>query len=142
MPQTLVIPDPAATRSDVWQRPLIRSWKDCGSDVAWVQVVGELDIVTAPALEQALRDAELRAQLVVLDLRELTFTDSSGVHVITNASVRADRAGRRLVLVRGPSQADRMLTLTTPNLPEIVNLDPGEPVAHALSQLAPQDRAA
>jgi stage II sporulation protein AA (anti-sigma F factor antagonist) len=142
MPQTLVIPDPAATRFDIPQQALVRSWKDCGSDVAWVQVVGELDIVTAPALEQTLRDAELRARRVVLDLRELTFTDSSGVHVITNASVRAGRADRRLVLVRGPAQADRMLTLTTSHVLEIVDLDPGEPVVHALLQLAQQDHAA
>ena len=142
MSQTLVISDPAARRFDVFQQALVRSWKDCGSDVAWVQVVGELDIVTAPALEQALRDAELRAPLVVLDLRELTFTDSSGVHVITNASARADRAGRRLVLVRGPAQVDRMLTLITSDVPEIVDLDPGEPVAHALSQLARRGQAA
>jgi anti-anti-sigma factor len=110
--------------------------------VAWVQVVGELDIVTAPALEQALRDAELRARLVVLDLRELTFTDLSGVHVITNASVRADRAGRRLVLVRGPAQIDRIFTLTTSGVLEIVDLDPGEPVTHAPSQLVSQDHPA
>jgi len=137
MPQTLVIPDPAATRFDLPQPALVRSWKDGGSEVAWVQVVGELDIATAPALEQTLRDAELRARLVVLDLRELTFTDSSGVHVITTASVRADRAGRRLVLVRGPAQADRMLTLTTSNRLEIVDLNPGEPVTHALLKVAP-----
>jgi len=142
MPQTQIIPDPAATRFDLAQQALVRSWKDCGSDVAWVQVVGELDIATAPALEQTLRDAELRARLVVLDLRELTFTDSSGVRVITNASVRADRASRRLVLVRGPAQADRILTLTTSNLLEIVDLNPGEPVTHALSQLAAQDHSA
>jgi anti-sigma B factor antagonist len=142
MPQTLVIPGPAASRSDLSQQALVRSWKDCGSDVAWVQVVGELDIVTAPTLEQTLRDAELRAQLVVLDLRELTFTDSSGVHVITNAGVRAGRAGRRLVLVRGPAQADRIFKLITSDVPEIVDLDPGEPVAHALSQLAQQDHPA
>ena len=136
MPQTLVIPAPHASRFDLFQQALVRSWKDCGSDVAWVQVVGELDIFTAPALEQTLRDAELRAPLVVLDLRELTFTDSSGVHVITNAGARADRAGRRLVLVRGPAQADRLLALMTSDVLEIVDLDPGEPVAHALSQLA------
>ena len=142
MPQTLVISDPPASRFDVFQQALVRSWKDCGSDVAFVQVVGELDIVTGPALEQTLRDAELRAPLVVLDLREVTFTDSSGVHVITNASARADRAGRRLVLVRGPAQVDRMLTLITSEVPEIVDLDPGEPVAHALSQLARRDHPA
>jgi hypothetical protein len=61
MPQTLVISDPAARRFDVFQQALIRSWKVCGTDVAWVQVVGDLDIVTAPALEQTLRDAELCA---------------------------------------------------------------------------------
>jgi anti-anti-sigma factor len=110
--------------------------------VAWVEVVGELDLVTAPALEQALRDAELRAPLVVLDLRELTFTDSSGVRVIISASARADRARRWLVVVRGPAQVDRRLTLITSDVPEIVDLDPGEPVAHALSQLARRDRAA
>ena len=93
-------------------------------------------------LEQTLRAAELRARMVVLDLRELTFTDSCGVHVIMKASIRADRAGRRLVLVRGPSQADRMFTLINSDVLEIVDLDPGEPVVSALSQLAQQDRAA
>ena len=142
MPHTLVSLNPAATRFGLSQQTLIRSWKDGGSDVAWVQVVGELDIVSAPTLEQTLRDAELRARLVVLDLRELTFTDSSGLHVITNASVRADRAGRRLVLVRGPAQIHRRFMLATSDVLEIVDLGPGEPVTHALSQLASQDHAA
>jgi hypothetical protein len=35
-----------------------------------------------------------------------------------------------------------MLTLITSDLPEIVDLDPGEPVAHALSRLAQRDQAA
>lgn len=138
MPQTLILRDSAASRCDVSQQAVVRTWKDCGSEVAWVQVAGELDIATAPALEQTLRDAELRARLVVLDLRELTFTDSCGVHVIINASVRANQAGRRLVIVRGPAQADRLFTLTAPAALEIVDLDASEPAAHALSQLARQ----
>jgi anti-anti-sigma factor len=142
MPQTLVMPDPAAARVDASQQALVRSWKDCGSDVAWVQVVGALDIATAPALERTLRDAELRARLVVLDLREVTSAVSSGVQVITNAGVRADRAGRRLALVRGPAQADRMFTSGPADVPRIIALNPGAPVTHALSQLAPQDHAA
>jgi stage II sporulation protein AA (anti-sigma F factor antagonist) len=142
MSQSLVLPDAVASRSAIPRQALLRSWKDCGRDVAWVQIAGELDIATAPALEQTLRDAELRARMVVLDLRELTFTDSCGVHVIMKASMRADRAGRRLVLVRGPSQADRMFTLINSDVLEIVDLDPGEPVVSALSQLAQQDRAA
>jgi hypothetical protein len=35
-----------------------------------------------------------------------------------------------------------MLTLTTSHVLEIVDLDPGEPVVHALLQLAQQDHAA
>ena len=122
MLQTLVISDPPASRFDVSQQVVVRSWKDCGCDVAWVRVVGELDpVVTSLVLEQTLRDAELRAPLVVLDLRELAFTDSSGVRVITSASARVARAGRRLVLVRGPAQADRMLALIPSDVPEIVS---------------------
>jgi anti-anti-sigma factor len=45
-----------------------------------VQVVGELDIETTPQLEQTL--SEPRAQLVVLDLRELAFMDSSGADAV------------------------------------------------------------
>ena len=40
-----------------------------------------------------------QARLVVLDLRELTFIDSSGVHAIVSAGIRARKGGRRLVLV-------------------------------------------
>jgi hypothetical protein len=35
-----------------------------------------------------------------------------------------------------------MLTFITSEVPEIVDLDPGEPVAHALSQLARRAHAA
>jgi anti-anti-sigma factor len=69
-----------------------------GFHSACVHVAGELDLSTSRLLEQTLRRAERRALLVLLDLRELTFTDSVGVHVIVNASVRARRAGCRLVL--------------------------------------------
>jgi anti-anti-sigma factor len=137
MPQTLPIQDSAASSGDAPPQAVVRSWQDPGSAVAWVQVAGELDIATAPALEHALRDAEPRARLVVLDLRELAFTDTCGVHVISQASINARRAGRRLILVRGPTQADRLFALTTPDVLEIVDLDPGEPVAHALEQLRP-----
>lgn len=80
-------------------------------DVAWVHVAGELDIATCSSLERALRAAELRAPLVILDLRRLAFADILGVRVILYASARAHRAGRRLVVVRGRS-LDRVLEVT------------------------------
>jgi anti-anti-sigma factor len=135
VPQSQVLSDPAASPFDVSRPLLVRSWKDCGSDVAWVEVAGELDITTAPALEQTLHDAELRARLVVLDLRKLSFTDSCGVRVISLANVRASRGGRRLVLVRGPSQMSLTFTLAASDVLEFVDLNPGEPVVQALLQL-------
>jgi anti-anti-sigma factor len=108
-----------------------------------VHVAGELDVATAPALEQTLRRAELRARLVALDLRELTFMDSCGVHVIVYASIRAWRAGRRLVLVRGSAPVDRVFTLTkTSELVEVVDLEPCEPAVQVLLRLAREEQAA
>jgi anti-anti-sigma factor len=71
-------------------------------DVAWVHAAGELDIATVPQLVQMLLVSQLRARVVVLDLRELEFVDTSGVHAIMNASIRARRLGGRLVLLRAP----------------------------------------
>jgi len=99
----------------------------------WVRVGGELDIARAPQLERTL-DA-CQARLVVVDLRELTFIDSSGLHAIINAGIRARRSGRRLVLVRVPSDVERILTLTgISDHVEIADADPVTPPVHALQR--------
>lgn len=117
--------------------------RDGGRDAAWVRVTGELDLATAPILARALSQPEARGQHVVLDLRELTFIDSSGVHVILQASLLANAVGRRLVLVRGSSHVDRVLSLTeASDSLEIVDLHPVEPPVLALLRLAQRDRAA
>ena len=90
---------------------LVCSWTDGGPDAAWVHVAGELDLATVPQLVRTLRESQLHARLVVLDLRELDFMDSSGAHAIVNASIRARRLGGRLVLLRAPPNTDRMSTL-------------------------------
>ena len=83
-----------------------------GLDAAWVHVVGELDLATAPELALTLHESQQLAHLTVLDLRELTFIDCAGVHAIVNASLRARKDSRRLVLVRGRPHIYRMFTLT------------------------------
>ena len=109
-----------------------------GSDAVWVYVAGELDLTTAPQLEQTLREAQPEARLVVLDLRELTFVDSAGVHVIADAGIRSRRVGCRLIVVRAPAQVDAVFTLVavTGDV-EVVDLDPGQPVVQALLQVSP-----
>ena len=59
-------------------------------------------------MKRALRERRLRTQLVVLDLRELTFMDWSGAHAVVDASLRARRTGRRLVVMHVAPQVKRM----------------------------------
>ena len=110
MPRPLVSPDSIAGRANALAPPFACFWTKGGLNAAWVQVTGELDVDTTPQFEQTLREPS--SQLVVLDLRELAFMDSSGVHAIVNASARARQFGRRLVLLRGPPRVDRIFGLT------------------------------
>jgi anti-anti-sigma factor len=74
---------------------------------------GELDIATTPELEQALTDATASAMAeVVLDLRELTFMDSTGLRALAQANTRADDAGVALSIIRGPRQIERVLEIS------------------------------
>ncbi len=73
---------------------------------------GELDLATVPVLEDALQRAERTHDLVVVDLRDLTFLDSTGLHVLISAEQRARRSSSRLVIVQGPPQVRRLLELT------------------------------
>jgi anti-sigma B factor antagonist len=139
MPDTLDRPDSIGTRADV-SPAFVCSWTDGGRDAAWVHLAGELDIATAPQLEWTLGLDELQARLVVLDLRELVFIDSSGVHAIVKASRSARQAGRRLVLFRGPPSVDRLFALSgSSDDLEIGDLDPGDPPVQVLPQLAQED---
>lgn len=80
---------------------------------AMLVLSGELDMSTAPAVEQRLKAAEgTGAATVVLDLRDLSFLDSSGLRLITEADKRARSAGRRLALVRGPEVVNRVFEIT------------------------------
>jgi anti-sigma B factor antagonist len=111
MPQASAVRTPTVTREYV-ASPFTCSWEIGGSGAAWVQVAGELDLITSPQFRQTLEEAQRAADVVVLDLRELSFIDSSGVHVILDAARDSRRNGGRLLIVRGPAQVDRVLTLT------------------------------
>ncbi len=80
--------------------------------VVRVVVTGELDLATAPALERALQRAHVRGRLIALDLRGVSFCDSTGLHLSVRANQRARDEGRRLVIVRGPEQLKRLFALT------------------------------
>jgi anti-sigma B factor antagonist len=129
----LAFPALDVARAHALPPPFACSCTNGGLDAARVHVGGELDIATTPQLERTL--SQTQARLVVLDLRELAFIDSCGVHAIVDAGIRARKAGRRLVLVRVPASVDRLLTLTgSSHQVEIGDVDPVAPPVHALQR--------
>ena len=86
---------------------------DTRSGVARVALRGELDMATAPALEHHLEPfANDGVSAILLDLRELTFIDSSGLHALVRASERARVNGHRLILIGTRPSARRLFELT------------------------------
>ncbi|HZU40397.1 MAG TPA: STAS domain-containing protein [Solirubrobacteraceae bacterium] len=82
-------------------------------DVPVVSLYGELDLASSPALEDELERLLATApSVVVIDLRELDFMDSTGLSVLIRAHHRAHEAGHRLAVVNGTRQVRRLLSLT------------------------------
>lgn len=76
-------------------------------------VSGELDLATCPELEAHLARAfASKAEVVIVDLRELEFIDSTGLSVLVKAHQQAGDTGARFGLVNGGSQVRRLLSLT------------------------------
>ena len=78
-----------------------------------VELAGELDLASAPKLEDELKRVEAdEPPVVALDLQGLSFMDSSGLRAVLAADARARDAGRRLILVRGDERVQRVLRIT------------------------------
>ena len=80
---------------------------------AIVALTGELDIATAPRLEQEVGKLD-RGELaqIVLDFRNLAFIDSTGLRMVLGIAESATVSGTRLVLLRGSEAVQRVLALT------------------------------
>jgi anti-anti-sigma factor len=84
--------------------------EDSGTVIA---IIGELDLASSPTLEESLGQVFASgAPMVILDLRELEFMDSTGLSVLIRAHQTAVDANRKLCLVKGPPQVQRLLSLT------------------------------
>jgi anti-anti-sigma factor len=96
-------------------------------DTIHLSLSGELDIASAPRIEEALGEAEGQGPaIILLDLRELGFMDSTGLRTILSADARAKEAGRRFAVVQGDENIQRVFAVT--RLHERVEIvdDPGE----------------
>jgi anti-anti-sigma factor len=83
-----------------------------GPGFARVALSGELDISSAPQLREELVEAAGGSAVVILDLSELTFMDSSGLQAILTAHAHLAEAGCRLVLIRGGRQVQQIFEIT------------------------------
>jgi len=76
-------------------------------------LVGELDLVTAPRLDAAIgRICADGAAELLLDLRELTFMDSTGLRAMLAAAKTCTARDCRLVVTHGNPQVERLFKLT------------------------------
>jgi anti-anti-sigma factor len=74
---------------------------------------GELDLSTVGKVQEEIRQAIDRdPSLLVLDLSQLTFLDSTGLRCIVKADERARNEGWRLVVVKGPDTVNRVFSIT------------------------------
>jgi anti-sigma B factor antagonist len=79
---------------------------------AVVAVTGELDLATSPELEAALERTSSGPDVVILDLRGVSFMDSTGLSLLVKARRRAQDAHQQLAVVKGGAQVQRLLELT------------------------------
>jgi anti-sigma B factor antagonist len=81
--------------------------------VAILRASGELDITGADLLETGVKElAGDSPEVVVIDLRKVSFMDSTGLRSLLRARARGSEDGWSLKLVRGPDPVHRVLELT------------------------------
>ena len=82
-------------------------------DRAWVRPVGELDLDTASLLDEELSAARAAgAGSLLLDMRELTFMDSTGLRLVIRWDTRAREEGFAFAIVPGVEVVQRVFRLT------------------------------
>ena len=78
-----------------------------------VALSGELDLASTERFDSELQGlAEASPEEIVVDLRRLTFLDSTGLRVLGNANARAQRGGHAFRIVKGPQTVQRVFEIT------------------------------
>ncbi|OLB79354.1 MAG: hypothetical protein AUI14_10370 [Actinobacteria bacterium 13_2_20CM_2_71_6] len=85
-----------------------------GDGVVVVRPAGEVDLTVSRAFEQALLDlaGAHAAPRIIVDLEQLYFLDSSGVHALIRGYHAANQAGGSLVVRNATGVVARVLQIT------------------------------
>jgi anti-anti-sigma factor len=93
---------------------------------AILTLAGELDMASSELLEQALAAEDLVGEaMLVLDLQQLQFIDSTGLRVILTTLERCRERGQEFAITPGSQQVQRLLSVTgvAEHLPTIATAD-------------------
>ncbi|MFC4054842.1 STAS domain-containing protein [Actinomadura syzygii] len=77
-----------------------------------VRVKGDIDVVSRARFEQALFEVVESGEPLVVDMREVTFCDSTGLNAIVAANRRAGERGTAVHLVALPPRVQRVFRIT------------------------------
>jgi anti-anti-sigma factor len=77
-------------------------------DCAVLALEGELDFAVKLQARAALEQVA-GTPVLVIDLRDLTFMDTSGIHLLLEAREQCRASGRMLLVVPGPANVHRAL---------------------------------
>lgn len=78
-----------------------------------LELVGQLDVATAPGFRQTLQEAQYgRGRRIVLDLSGLEFIDSFGLGVVVGGLKRARAHGGELVVAAGDGRVRHVFEVT------------------------------
>lgn len=97
----------ASTRSG-----LLRLTMRKNGDARIVTLQGELDLATIDCLDEALEKEGPNDPVVLVDLRGLTFIDSTGLSCLLRIDQRCQGRGGRLLIVPGDHRTQRVFELT------------------------------
>ena len=77
-----------------------------------IRLQGEFDLAAFPHAERALADAIQTHQQIKVDLRELTFIDSSGCRALVTAAQQARASATAFEIIPGPRTVQRVFEIT------------------------------
>jgi len=103
-------------------RAFLRCWTEAVSGTIVLHAEGEVDMATAPGLEEAIRAAYQAGPRVIVDLGGLRHLDGSGIHVLEETS-RANPT--RFAIMGAPRDIHRLFKILglADSLPVVPSLD-------------------
>jgi anti-anti-sigma factor len=107
------VAEPEGLSSSSGDGKLFRCEVEPRRDAVRVVLAGELDLASVGEVQEQLRDLHAAGfERFVLDLRELTFIDSTGLRLVLSEDAAARERGGRFELIAGPPEVQRVFELT------------------------------